>query len=1219
MTPAVVSLHNPFKMLDSFTESDRAGFFGREADGRQLVRATTHYHATLLLGESGVGKTSLIDVALMRPLLARDDLFVIETNCGPDLLDRFSHSLRTLLDENWQRWFKELKQVTWESLTEFLRAFTIERNHNVVLIFDGLEVLFSSQFNEADRKAFFQFLSLIEVGNDRMHVLAALDSRYLADLYNYSKLIPALLANTLVLERMSWEQARSTIEEPFAAAGFSLETGLSRKIYDDAVRICREEGAKRPLTADLQWVCSLYFEVVAREDRPPSLDSYRRHGGAAGLINAYFSTLFGLPGSERRFLSELLLARLVLPGFTTAALDKQKILWVFSGVEASEEELEGMLREWSQARFLRFDADSNTYRLGHPVLKTHMDRFLGLSARLERLQLELTERTRGQGAVGFEFNLHKLEPYFRYRKIMNWSPDELRTVYFSALKQGFPAYWWETLLRRKLGDRGFLEVLTHEFGECEQPQLMRGLCGELAKLDPGAFEGTAKHFDKQVLRLVVSSQQPAGVRRALLELARAWKMEPQPKHYDYYLFVEDQVGLRLAFLDWLGECPGLKEPALLKKWHQMVEGNDPLGDGEQQEVVTAMVALLQRFDEGIEALGEVLMLQEEGGAGLNLSLVLPLLAGFPGVELTTLHQFSLRAFEQQLAHRDERHPSRKLVFDFLKEHGDEELFADIWGRLSETYPLSEDLLQLGVALVRPQHHAMLMMSLYDEDDIIRNNAKRILLALSAPESLIEFDSPTPIEEKPWEARAVLLRCYFARGDQDDLPEGFQSPAKLESNADVLWANEYLTAYFESRPPQEDWIMLLEEFSERLRERNQALLPELKLPGMQEWAGKAWRRIDGHWRRGLSAITRQSAELFGENAKEDIRLRLAKMRASMQDWVTGAQRVYGTLDQNRAVTMRLILKKLGNLLKSLDEKHEQFEGYCRRIDLAPLANRHLRSFLEAELIGFWELHAQNLNFLHERLRASGETEDSKTWTQLVVDFGSIVDQSAADIEFWRDCLPQLRDRELLECLLLNHRGYLQVRRTMLSRLGEAGSDQSWVRDYLIAQFGKTKTEFDDLEWRTIIKGLSGSSESDLADRFSLAIQTHKGLEPQILDALRNMGSLKLVDDEQLCSILLHPKTEIREAVIPIMVSARPDLVRQCADRIVQIGEESTILLLLDALAEIGTVADLRLFLGHRGLLVNGLWLASQETMGAVIRKTVTADKRWFESGGLKSLQ
>lgn len=1219
MTPALVSSHNPFKMLDSFTESDRGAFFGREEDGRQLVRATINFHATLLLGESGVGKTSLIDVALMRPLLARDDLFVIETTCGPDLLDRFSHSLRTLLDENWQRWFKELKQVTWESLTEFLRAFTIERNHNVVLIFDGLEALFCSTFSEQDRKQFFQFLSMIEVGNDRMHVLASLDSAYLADLYRYAKMVPALLANTLLLERLSWDQARHAIDEPFTAAGFALEAGLSRKIYEDTVRLA-DDGQKRPRTTDLQWVCGLFFEVVASEDRPPTIDRYRQCGGAAGLIQTYFKELFGLPESERRFLSELLLARLVLPGFTISELNKQKILWIFSGVEASEEQLEGVLRDWSAARFLRFDADSNTYRLRHAVLKNHMDRFLGLSARLTRLKLELSQRARGRAGEVFEFSLHKLEPYFRYRKVLMWTPDELRTIYFSALKQGFPAYWWETLLRRKLGDRGFLEVLTHEFGECDQPQLMQGICGQLAMLDPKSFDSTAGNFDKQVLRLAASTQQPASVRAALLNLARAWNMAPQNKHYQLYLFVEERLELRLAFFAWVAACATLDEVALLKKWHDMVEGQDALGDGENQAVVTHMVALLQRYDEGIEALGEVLMLQEDGDTHLNINLVLPLLAGFPGIDPDTLHQYCLRAFDQQIAHRRDLHaPGRELVIDFLKEHASDDLFSDIWGRLSETYPLTDDILDLAVALVGEQHYPLLMMSLYDEDDIIRHNAKRLLLALGTPPSLIALDSPIPIDEKPWEARAVLLRCYLAHGDAGDLPEGFQSPAQLESNTEVLWAQEYLTAYFESRPPQAEWVSMLEQFGERLAARNQALLPELKLLDMQDWAGKAWRRIGGHWRRGLSAITKQSAVLFGENAKEDIRLRLAKMRAAMQDWVSGAQRVYGTLDQNRAVTMRLILKKLGNLLKSLDEKHEQFEGYCRRIDLAPLANRHLRSFLESELIGFWELHAQNLHFLHERLRAPGETEDSVTWTQLVADFGAIVDQSAADIEFWRDCLPQLRDRETLECLLLNHRGFLQVRRTMLSCLSEAGGEEPWVRDYLMAQFGKTKTEFDDLEWRTIIKGLAGSRESELADRLSLAIQTHKGLEPQILEALCNMGSLELVDDEQLSAILLHPKKEIREAVIPILVKARPDLLRRNADRMIQIGEESTIYLLLEALAEIGTVAELRLFLGHRGLLVNGLWVATQKTMGAVMQKTVSADKRWFESGGLKSLQ
>jgi hypothetical protein len=63
----------PFRFLDRFTEKDGEIFFGRNADIRGLYERLTSDDAApivLLYGQSGVGKSSLLDAGL-RPRLAR--------------------------------------------------------------------------------------------------------------------------------------------------------------------------------------------------------------------------------------------------------------------------------------------------------------------------------------------------------------------------------------------------------------------------------------------------------------------------------------------------------------------------------------------------------------------------------------------------------------------------------------------------------------------------------------------------------------------------------------------------------------------------------------------------------------------------------------------------------------------------------------------------------------------------------------------------------------------------------------------------------------------------------------------------------------------------------------------------------------------------------------------------------------------------------------------
>ena len=70
--PAGIDRENPWPGLASFTEDSREFFFGREKETDELSRLVRRQTLTVLFGQSGLGKSSLLHAGLF-PLLRETD------------------------------------------------------------------------------------------------------------------------------------------------------------------------------------------------------------------------------------------------------------------------------------------------------------------------------------------------------------------------------------------------------------------------------------------------------------------------------------------------------------------------------------------------------------------------------------------------------------------------------------------------------------------------------------------------------------------------------------------------------------------------------------------------------------------------------------------------------------------------------------------------------------------------------------------------------------------------------------------------------------------------------------------------------------------------------------------------------------------------------------------------------------------------------------------
>jgi hypothetical protein len=255
-----LSRQNPWPGLDAYTEDVRDFFRGREIEIEieellQLIRRET---LTVLYGQSGLGKTSLLQAGLFPDLRKADflPLFIRldHHESAPGLVSQVRAALNASIQErrlDAPRFAED--ETLWEYFQRKDADFWNERNRLVtpVLVFDQFEEIFTlGRANEARRTRGQEFLAelgcLIErrppqvvqhkldagelepgrffFDRDFCKVVLSLREDYLADLDSLRTLIRGSMSNRMRLQRLRGAQALKVVQEPGAEL---LEMGVA--------------------------------------------------------------------------------------------------------------------------------------------------------------------------------------------------------------------------------------------------------------------------------------------------------------------------------------------------------------------------------------------------------------------------------------------------------------------------------------------------------------------------------------------------------------------------------------------------------------------------------------------------------------------------------------------------------------------------------------------------------------------------------------------------------------------------------------------------------------------------------------------------------------------------------------------------------------------------------------------------------------------------------
>ena len=321
--------NNPYVGPRSFSREDADRFFGREVEGRDLVKLAVIEQVTILYGASGTGKSSLVNARLI-PGLQQEGFRVLPVGrvSGklPAGVDRVPNIFLFSLLSNLDQGAGSPAQLAHLSLSEFLEHLVTDDSHQwrydpAAAIRPATEVTSSSedaapafrlaliidQFEEiitghgerwGERAEFFRQLNQASSDHPGLGVVLVLRGDYIAALDPYAPLMVDRLRARFYLEHMGAEAALDAIRNPAELAGRPFAPGVAEKLAEDLLQV-RVPGQDATVTGQyvepvqLQVVCyQLWENIKDRPLRPITFDDLAEAGDVdRALTQLYEETL----------------------------------------------------------------------------------------------------------------------------------------------------------------------------------------------------------------------------------------------------------------------------------------------------------------------------------------------------------------------------------------------------------------------------------------------------------------------------------------------------------------------------------------------------------------------------------------------------------------------------------------------------------------------------------------------------------------------------------------------------------------------------------------------------------------------------------------------------------------------------------------------------------------------------------------------------------------
>ena len=214
---------SPFKFLDAYGAQDASVFFGRDEEIESLYRLLGETRLVLVYGQSGTGKTSLVQSGLTKKFSPTNWL-PLTVRRGDDIGAALGQTLSAAA-------ITPIPPGT--GTVEAIRSVFLDHLRPVFLIFDQFEELYVLG-SKAEQATFYATIKAVLDADVSCRIIVLLREEYLAALDPFERTVPALFDKRLRVEVMTNSNVERVILGTTAAHGIVLEHGAdtARLIID---------------------------------------------------------------------------------------------------------------------------------------------------------------------------------------------------------------------------------------------------------------------------------------------------------------------------------------------------------------------------------------------------------------------------------------------------------------------------------------------------------------------------------------------------------------------------------------------------------------------------------------------------------------------------------------------------------------------------------------------------------------------------------------------------------------------------------------------------------------------------------------------------------------------------------------------------------------------------------------------------------------------------
>jgi len=280
----------PYRGLHAFTsvDADAGLFVGREDEVGRLRRMTQRQPFVLVVGSSGVGKSSLVGAGLV-PALARDGWAVAWMRPGNSPFDSLARALLDLEGSSGGYSLKDLNETAERLRREgpwrIANQLSLLLNKRVALVIDQLEEALAVE-NTVQGVDFLDKVlpaAAPDSGDGEVRVIGTLRVDFLPALIEVPEFGSRLQDRQLNLSPLGVPAMTRVIKEPAALHGVHYAPGLAETIAQEA----SHGRGGLPL---LEFALTELWEF--QQDRRLSFDNYHMVGGVAGTLNRHAERIY---------------------------------------------------------------------------------------------------------------------------------------------------------------------------------------------------------------------------------------------------------------------------------------------------------------------------------------------------------------------------------------------------------------------------------------------------------------------------------------------------------------------------------------------------------------------------------------------------------------------------------------------------------------------------------------------------------------------------------------------------------------------------------------------------------------------------------------------------------------------------------------------------------------------------------------------------------------